>query len=97
MDGAPSLGQQIVAKYRVERDVGLTRMNDVLEGIALAIDTHIAGLQANLDSALGAQRVSLERATAAEALAADRLEGLLAAAAFSAVLVRQLRLEHEAR
>jgi hypothetical protein len=57
------------------------------------IDAHVAKLQANLDSAIAGQRIALERLQAAEQLAADRLEGLLAAAAFATILAKQLRLE----
>lgn len=56
---------------------------------------HVAKLEANLDSAIAGQRIALERLQTAERLAADRLDGLLAAAAFTTILAKQLRLEQQ--
>lgn len=56
-------------------------------------DEQIAKLQAGLTSAIAGQRIALERLRVAEQLAAERLEGLLAAATFATILARQLRLE----
>ena len=56
-------------------------------------DAKIAKLQANLTSAIEGQRIALERLRATEQLAAERLEGLLAAAAFATILAKQLKLE----
>lgn len=91
---APSPGQAVVAPYReISAHMTQDELHRLLDEIAAAIDARCAVIEENARSAAAAALVSLERAIAAEKLAAERLDGLLAAAAFSTVLARQLRLE----
>lgn len=84
-------GQEIVAPYR-GHDGTLQRA--LLDDIAAAIDKRCTVLEENARSAGAAERIAHERAIAAEKLAAERLEGLLAAAQFATILAKQLRLEN---
>lgn len=77
---APTPGHAIVAPYREVNVVMSTEvLNGLLDDLALAIDE--------------ALRIANERAAVAEALAADRLAAVLAAADFAARLARELRVE----
>lgn len=91
---ALTAGQQIVAPYReVSPHMSTEEFNGLLDEIATAIEKRLTITEANDASAMAALRLAHERTHRAEALAAERLEGLLAAAAFATVLAKQLRDE----
>jgi hypothetical protein len=86
-------GREIVAPFR---DIDITtveRQLQVLGDIAGAIDKVLAKKDAAIESATGAMRIADAERKKAEQLAAERLQGLLAAAEFSTILAKQLRLE----